>query len=158
MHRQLVSDAVVGTVVAHGKEHWGAFKPAIFFTLKDLEATLSQNVLGVVFIDQGGEEDDYGLLAIPAAYTPKEIQILGPRWAAFVAEILGKKHTLTENLVRLAWLASHHVPKQRDSLLYEHVKNAHEEMEKLLGADTATAVLLGTREPKVGHAENTIAH
>lgn len=158
MHRQLVSDAVAGTVEAHGKKIWGTFKPTIFFTMSHLGSVLSRNVLGVVFIDQGGKEDDYGLLAIPATYKPKEIQILGTRWAAFVAEILGEKHTLTENLVRLAWLASHHAPEQRSSLLYERVTNAHQEMGKLLGADTVTAILLGTREPKVSDAENTVTH
>ncbi len=159
MHRQLVGDAVVGTVIVHGKERWGAFKPAIFFTLKNLETTLSQNVLGVVFIDRGGEEDDYGLLAIPAAYKPKEIQILGSRWAAFVAETLGGKHTLTEDLVRLVWLASHHAPEQRGSLLYERVTNAHKEMEKMLGADTVNAILLGGHRTTVSQgAENAVTH
>ena len=59
----------------------------------------------------------------------------------------------------LVWLASHHAPEQRGSLLYERVTNAHKEMEKMLGADTVNAILLGGHRTTVSQgAENAVTH
>jgi hypothetical protein len=112
MQKVFLGDTEKGTVQIEEETVHGLFTPAVF-RVKDgeLDWISSRNVLGIIRHAEGVEVE-YVLHVVARAFDGEPMKTLGPRWAAFISELMRANRVVTNDLAREAWFAANREPNE----------------------------------------------